>query len=165
MKVWVSACLLGESVRWDGGHCLRSHPALAYWQAHDLLLPFCPECAGGLPVPRPAAEIVSGSGVDVWAGRAFVQTQRGDDLTAAFMAGARKALVTYQQAGAVLALMKEKSPSCGSQCIYDGCFSGRQQEGEGVTTALFRQQGIPVFHEGELDQAWQYWQCLQAGTG
>ncbi len=165
MKIWISACLLGERVRWDGRGCAVEHPALSYWQARGLLLPFCPECAGGLPVPRPAAEIVRGNGQDVWAGQARVQTQTGRDVGTAFMAGACEALTAFRRAGAVLAVMKEKSPSCGSAQVYDGTFSGHLHDGEGVTAALFRQQGIPVFHEGELEAAWQYWQALQAGAG
>ncbi len=160
MKVWISACLLGHAVRWDGRACTVRHPALRHWQEKQLLLPFCPECAGGLPVPRPAAEIVAGDGADLWQGGATVKTARGVDVSEAFMAGAREALAAYRQAGAVLAVMKEKSPSCGSQRIYDGRFSGVVRDGEGVTAALFRQQGIPVFHEGELEAAWTYWRAL-----
>ena len=107
---------------------------------------------GGLPVPRPAAEITGGSGVDVLAGRARVVTATGEDVTAAFIAGAQAALDLARGTGCVHALLIDRSPSCGSLKIYDGTFSGRRRTGAGVTAALLAAHGIGVFADHEIDR-------------
>lgn len=120
------------------------------WRAEGRLVPFCPEVAGGLPVPRPPAEIVGGDGADVLDGAARVVADTGEDVTEAFVAGARLALETARRAGARVALLKESSPSCGSRMIYDGTFTGTWVAGDGVTAALLEREGIRVFGEEGL---------------
>ena len=138
MKIVVSACLLGEAVRYDGRAELLDWPVLAELQRSGRLVPFCPEVAGGLPTPRPPAECQTD-------GR--ILTCAGNDVTAAFRRGAEAALALCQREDACCALLKERSPSCGSHLIYDGQFTGRTLPGEGMTAALLRQHGIPVFSE------------------
>ncbi|MBA8951636.1 DUF523 domain-containing protein [Actinomadura namibiensis] len=149
-RILVSSCLLGRPVRYDGrGRPVRDD-LFERWRAEGRLVPFCPEVAGGLPVPRPPAEIVGGDGADVLDGAARVVADTGEDVTEAFVAGARLALETARRAGARVALLKESSPSCGSRMIYDGTFTGTWVAGDGVTAALLEREGIRVFGEEGL---------------
>src|SRR5574343_979653 len=111
----VSACLLGQPVRYDAASKGLPDDWQASLAARYTLLPFCPECAGGLPTPRPAAEIDGDGGDAVLHGLARVHTASGDDVSAAFVHGARLALALAQQHGCRLALLKANSPSCGNQ--------------------------------------------------
>jgi len=138
----VSACLLGIPCAYDGqGRLVEALSSLA---ALGQVVPICPEVAGGLPIPRPTAEIVGRDGGDVLDSRAQVVTIAGDDVTAAFLRGAERALAVAQQHGISIAILRQRSPSCGSACIYDGTHSGTLIEGQGVTTALLRRHGIEV---------------------
>lgn len=150
-QILISACLLGQSVRYDGRSCPFECPRISLWQAKGLLVPVCPEMDGGLPVPRPPAEITPGGGPGVWAGTARVKT-REIDVTDFFIKGAQAALDKAVACGIKTALLKQKSPSCGSCRIYDGSFSRSLVDGMGVTTALLRQNGIMVFGEDQIDQ-------------
>lgn len=153
-KVLVSACLLGQPVRYDGR--ASGHPDLLQrWQAEGRVVPLCPEVAGGLPTPRPPAEIPGGQGGQVLDGQAQVLTVTGEDVSAAFMAGAQLALALVRRHGIRVAVLKSGSPSCGNRLTYDGSFTGVKVTGEGVTTALLRREGVQVFSELELDQAAQ----------
>jgi len=150
--VLVSACLLGQPVRYDGR--ASGHPdLLRTWQAQGRVVPLCPEVAGGLPTPRPPAEIPGGQGGAVLDGEAQVVTVQGDDVSAAFLAGARQALELVRRHGIRVAVLKSGSPSCGNRLVYDGTFSGSKVAGEGVTSALLRREGVQVFSELELDEA------------
>jgi len=151
-KVLVSACLLGQPVRYDGRS--SGHPDLLQrWQAEGRVVPLCPEVAGGLPTPRPPAEIPGGQGGEVLDGAAAVVTVTGEDVSAAFVAGAGQALALVRKHGIRVAVLKAGSPSCGNRLTYDGTFSGVKVPGEGVTTALLRREGVLVFSELELEQA------------
>jgi uncharacterized protein YbbK (DUF523 family) len=151
-RILISACLLGRPVRYDGSGKLLADPRLDRWLAEGRLVPICPELVGGLAVPRPSAEITGGSGDDVLAGRARVVTATGEDVTAAFLAGAEAALDLARRNGCVHALLIDRSPSCGSLKIYDGTFSGRRIAGAGVTAALLAAHGIGVFADHEIDR-------------
>lgn len=163
IRVLVSACLLGERVRYHGGDAACADPLLARWQQEGRLIPFCPEVAGGLPVPRPAAELRGGDGAAVLRGEAQVQDVEGRDLSAAFLTGARGALESALRHGARLAILKEGSPSCGTHVVYDGSFSGVRTQGRGVTAALLLASGIQVFDESELPAAAACLRELEAG--
>ena len=153
IRVLVSACLLGEKVRYNGADAASSSRVLTDWLAEDRVVPFCPEVAGGLGVPRPPAEIRGEGGRAVLDGAARVVTQNGHDVTAAFLRGAEEALQAAVASGARVAILKEGSPSCGSGYVYDGSFSGRRKAGLGVTAALLERHGIRVFSEGGLEDA------------
>ncbi|MFC3996592.1 DUF523 domain-containing protein [Nocardiopsis sediminis] len=153
-KVLVSACLMGRRVRYDGGAKTVDDDILARWRAERRLVVFCPEVAGGLPVPRPPAEIEAAAGARaVLDGRAAIRTPAGDDVTASFVAGARAAVATARAHGARVAVLKESSPSCGLHRVYDGGFSGGTVEGPGVTARLLLDAGVAVFTEAELAAA------------
>lgn len=161
-KLLVSACLLGDPVRYDGKSKPLQHGRLSRLVEAGRVIPFCPEVAGGLPVPRPAAEIVTGDGAAVLDAETRVVTRDGADVSDYFLCGARQALALCRQHGIRVALLTESSPSCGSGQIYDGSFTRRPIAGSGVTTALLRRHGIAVFSQHQLDQALAR---LEAGNG
>ncbi|MFD1745807.1 DUF523 domain-containing protein [Rhizobium helianthi] len=151
-RILISACLLGQPVRYDGKGKPLVHPFIDQWKGEGRLVPLCPELAGGMSVPRPAAEIENGmTGEDVLAGRARVLELTGGDVTVAFTAGAERALAAARQNDCRFALLIDGSPSCGSQMIYDGAFSGRKIAGHGVTAALLRRNGIEIFAPSQID--------------
>lgn len=162
IRILVSACLLGERVRYDGRDAAHPHPVLERWAREGRLVPLCPEVAGGLGVPRPPAEIAGEGGDQVLEGSARVLTCAGADVTGAFLRGARAALEAARAAGVRLAVLKDASPSCGTRSIHDGSFSGRTRPGRGVTAAMLDRQGIRVFGEDELDAAAAYLDGLEA---
>lgn len=152
-KLLVSACLLGNPVRYDGQSKTLSHPGLARLVEQGRVVGFCPEVAGGLPIPRPAAEISGADGAAVIAGAASVKTRDGNDVTDYYLSGADQALATCHQHAIKVAVLTESSPSCGSGSIYDGSFTRRAVPGSGVTAALLRQHGITVFNQHQLEAA------------
>jgi len=141
----VSACLLGCPIAYDGG--ARVQDELVALAARGRVVPVCPEVAGGMPIPRLPAEIVGGDGDDVLDGRARVVTISGQDVSAAFLRGAECALAIVQRYAITRAILKQRSPSCGSTYIYDGTHSGRLMAGSGVTAALLRRHGVVVYSE------------------
>ena len=149
----VSACLLGELVRYDGRLVPIEEEALDRLRTKARLVPFCPEVAAGMPVPRAAAEIRGGDGADVLDGRARVLECTLKDVTDTFVRGARAALEAAAASGARTAILKEASPSCGSSLQYDGSFSGALTPGVGVTAALLIRNGVAVFSEAMLPEA------------
>lgn len=136
--ILVSACLLGEQCKYSGGD--NFSPAVAAYLEGKDYLPCCPEQLGGLPTPRPPAEIQGGSGPDVLAGSIKIINKEGQDVTAEFIQGAEAALALCHDAE--LAILKEGSPSCGVHRIYDGSFSGRKVPGCGVCAALLASKGV-----------------------
>lgn len=146
-KVLVSACLLGERVRYDGRDKRVASDVLARWVEEGRVVPLCPEVEGGLAVPRSPAELQAD-------GR--VRTERGADVTAEFSRGAAAALAEARRHGVALAVLKEGSPSCGTREIYDGTFSKQRVRGEGMTAKALRLAGVPVYSELELDDADEY---------
>jgi uncharacterized protein YbbK (DUF523 family) len=156
-KILVSACLLGAKVRYHGGDAACDHPILQRWLDEGRVVAVCPERDGGLPTPRPAAEIVGpGAGNGVIARLASVRTSTGADVTEAFRLGAEIALDAVKRHGIRIAVLKDGSPSCGSSFVYDGTFSGARIADRGVTAALLESQGVRVFTERTLEDADAY---------
>lgn len=145
--VLVSACLAGLHTRHDG--CAAADARIEALVRAGRAIPVCPEQLGGLPTPRPPAEIRGGDGGDVLAGRALVVNRAGEDVTGSFLRGAEETLRLARLAGAKTAILKARSPSCGVGAIYDGTFSGARRPGDGVTAALLRQKGVLVRTEEE----------------
>lgn len=142
-KILVSQCLYGgEPVRYDGKSKAETDPRFLKWKEERRLIPVCPEVFGGLPTPRADAQRV---GVKVIA-------RTGKDVTFEYMKGAHEAVRLAKEHDVLCALMKEKSPSCGSNKIYDGTFEGNLIEGQGTAVELLREAGIKVFSEEQLDQ-------------
>lgn len=138
-NILISACLLGVQCRYDG----ESKPIMPIVALMDRyhLVPVCPEQLGGLPTPREPSER---------RGEAVV-SKEGADVTDAFARGAQQALHLARLYGCKAAVLKERSPSCGHDTIYDGTFSGHLAAGDGVTAALLKQNGIAVYGESEID--------------
>ena len=141
MKSLVSACLLGEKCKYSGGS--NENPGVIGLGERYRLIPVCPEVLGGLPTPRPPAERLPD-------GR--VVTREGKDVTAEYRSGAEQALALARKQGCVLAVLKERSPSCGRGRIYDGTFSRTLIPGSGVAAQLLEENGIPVYGESQLEE-------------
>ncbi|AWI81972.1 purine-nucleoside phosphorylase [Parazoarcus communis] len=164
--ILVSACLLGEAVRYNGGDNRCDHALLKRWVDEGRVVPVCPEVAGGLSTPRPPAEITrGGGGRAVVDGEARVVAVDGRDVTEQFIRGAERALAHAREMGIRVAVLKEGSPSCGSGAIYDGNFSGTKVAGVGVTTACLAQAGVCVFSEHQLADAARMLEQLERGVG
>ena len=138
-RVLVSACLIGQACRFDGSDELRPDLLEALRAEALEVVPFCPEEAGSLGTPRPAAHIEGGDGADVVAGTARVVTEGGADVTAAFLDGARQAAARAAETHCAAAYLKERSPSCGCALVHTERGLVR---GCGVTTAMLRRAGI-----------------------
>ena len=152
IKILVSRCLYGGiPVRYDGRDKAETDPLFLKWKDEERLIPFCPETAGGLGVPRPPAQIKDGR----------VVTERGKDVTENYEKGAREALEKAIEYDVAFAVMKQKSPSCGSRYIYDGTFTGKLKEGKGITAEFLTKAGIKVFGEDELKEAAEYLDLLE----
>jgi uncharacterized protein YbbK (DUF523 family) len=162
-KILVSACLVGQRVRFDGKDAAPDGDTLGRWSREGRLVTICPEVAGGLGVPRPAAEIQRGTGADVLEARAEVRTREGRDVTEAFLLGARQALALAEQHGIRIAVLKARSPSCGKGRIHDGTFSRSHRDGDGVAAALLAKAGVAVFTDEELDDAAAHLAALERG--
>ncbi|QQE81334.1 DUF523 domain-containing protein [Alicyclobacillus sp. SO9] len=144
MKI-VSSCLIGCKCRYDNKSALS--PEVEKLVQSREAVPVCPEQLGGLPTPRFPAEIVGGDGFDVIDGTARVIDSHGNDVTQSFINGAYRTLNVAETIRATTAILKKNSPSCGSNFIYDGSFSGNKKEGVGVTTALLIRNGLVVSDE------------------
>lgn len=138
----ISACLLGFDCKYSGGNNAMAAETLAKLREQYRLIPVCPECAGGLPVPRTPAERQ---------GR-WVVTRDGRDVTAAYEKGALIALRLARLYDCEAALLKERSPSCGSDEIYDGSFTGKLIPGSGTAAELLHVCGIAVFGENRAEE-------------
>ena len=139
-KIIVSACLCGHICRYDGARL--QHPRLAALAATGLAVPICPEVLGGLPTPRAPCELIRGRAC----------TADGRDLTDMFMAGAARVLEIAGAHAIRTAILKERSPSCATNHIYDGSFSGRLIPGMGLTALLLQQNGLTLFNESNIPQ-------------
>jgi uncharacterized protein YbbK (DUF523 family) len=155
-KILVSACLLGNKVRYDANDVPTESNLLDDWKNEGRLVSFCPEVTGGLSVPRLPAEIQSDDGNAVLDGTAKVFDNQGNDVSEFFINGAKKALEAAQNSDVKFAILKEKSPSCGSSFIYDGTFQSVRKVGQGVTTALLERNNIKVFSDLEIEKAGDY---------
>ena len=143
-KILISACLLGENCKYNGGNNADTIPADAIdklRQNYDLVA-VCPECMGGLTTPREPAEICSN-------GRVLTKFS-GCDVTAEFVFGAQICADIARKNDCKIAILKERSPSCGSGEIYDGSFTGRIVSGDGLTAAALKKLGVRIVGESAL---------------
>ena len=138
----ISACLLGADCKYSGGNNALPGETLAALRGRWRLIPVCPEVAGGLSVPRLPSERRGER----------VVSRTGEDVTAAFLAGASDAAALAERFGCGIALLKERSPSCGSGEIYDGSFSGRLVPGWGAAAEKLRGAGIRVLGESRVPE-------------
>lgn len=139
-RILVSACLLGVRCRYDGGGKLL--PDVSDLMENAELIPICPEVFGGLPTPRVPAERQGDC----------VRMRDGTDVTAQFARGAQEASALAARFGARIAVLKERSPSCGAGEIYDGTFTGGKIPGDGMTAERLKAEGIEVYGESRMDE-------------
>lgn len=138
----ISACLLGEPCRYDGKSKPLDENILSAIRSAYELVAVCPEVAGGLPTPRVPSERK---------GRRVLRRD-GEDVTSYYGRGAAEALALVRKYDIKLALLKERSPSCGVGRIYDGTFSGTLTDGDGTTAELLKAEGIKVIGESEAEK-------------
>ena len=136
----VSACLCGICSRFDGKGARDDQ--ITELVKKGKAIPICPEELGGLPVPRPPAEIEKGDGKNVLSHQIQVISGSGEDLTPFFLRGAFASLGIAKRFKIKITILKQGSPSCGSGWIKR---KGKQVKGNGVVTALFKKEGIQVF--------------------
>lgn len=139
----VSSCLAGIPCRYDGKSSENQYVIELVRQGKAM--PVCPELLGGLAVPRACCEIIRNE-----SGEQRVISSEGQDFTREFATGAEKTLEIARIIGAMKAILKSKSPSCGCGLVYDGTFSGRLTEGNGLTAELLMKNGIEVINENDL---------------
>lgn len=135
MKILISSCLLGKNCKYNAGNNLNK--ILLELSSEFEFIEVCPEVLGGLSTPRPPAEIQSEK----------VITKYNDDVTQEFIKGANITLEIAKQYNCKIAILKESSPSCGSNYIYDGSFTSKKIKGMGITAKLLKENGIEVFSE------------------
>lgn len=143
-KIIVSACLAGIKCKYNGKDNYIQQ--IKEMVDNGSAIPVCPEELGGLPTPREPAEI---SPIDN--GERSVINKVGEDVTEQFEEGAKRALEIAQSFGVRSAILKQRSPSCGYGEIYDGTFSKRIIEGNGITAELFIENGIRITTEEDID--------------
>lgn len=141
MKIAVSACLLGYNCKYNGGN--NYNQRIIELEGKYELVPICPECFGGLTTPRFPSEIINKENV------IKVISKEGKDVTMNFIEGARIAYNIIEKNNIKYAILKSNSPSCGVGKIYDGSFTGKIVDGDGVTSKLFKEKGIVLFTEND----------------
>lgn len=139
MKIMVSACLLGENVKYNGGNN-KNEKLLQFLQGHEVIS-ICPEVFGGLPTPRVPSEIVNG----------IVTNKEGEVVDAQFHKGAEETLRKAFEQKVELIILQSRSPSCGVNEIYDGSFSGKRIKGQGVCAGLLKENGFTLLDIEDLD--------------
>lgn len=138
-KILISACLLGINCKYNGKNNYNS--LIEKLKEKYILIPICPEQMGGLSTPRNPSEIKGDK----------VISSAGDDVTINFIAGANKALDIAKKDNISIAILKEGSPSCGSNYIYDGTFTKTKVDGMGITARLLKNNNIKIYNENEIE--------------
>jgi uncharacterized protein YbbK (DUF523 family) len=153
-KIFLSACLLGERVRYHGGEANIVSDIIEKWKKEGRIVSLCPEVSAGFSVPRPPSEIYGeGGGSAVLNGTAKVVKKDHNDYSDLFVLGAQNTMKMILEHKIKMAILKEGSPSCGVNFIYDGTFSGKKVTGQGVTSSLLKKNGIHVFAETQIEEA------------
>ncbi|MEE3495940.1 MAG: DUF523 domain-containing protein [Butyrivibrio sp.] len=138
MKIAVSACLLGENCKYNGGNNY-SEKVKNYIEGHEVI-PICPEVLGGLSSPREPAEIDCG----------IVKNKDGTSVDVQFRKGAELALDIVIKNQVELVILQSRSPSCGVNTIYDGSFLGKIIPGQGVFAELLKKNNIKAIDVADI---------------
>ena len=150
IKVLISACLLGDNVKYSGGNNLTPELVTLLEKYNVKIVKICPECFAGLPIPRVPSEIRGDK----------VYGKDGRDITKEFLVGAEKTYQVAKNKEIDVAILKERSPSCGNSYIYDGSFSGKVIQGQGLTVRKLNEENIVIFSEENLEEIEKYLQVL-----
>ncbi len=148
--ILVSACLAGLDSKYNGKSNYNKYIERLVREGKAIMV--CPEQMGGLPTPRDSCEIVCGVGGDVLEGKSKIIDSKGQNQTEKFLKGAEETLKVGRLYNIKKAILKSKSPSCGVGKIYDGTFSGKLTEGNGVTAELLVRNGFEVITEEEFSE-------------
>ncbi len=140
MKYIVSACLMGDNCKYNGGNNCNEN-VVSFLKDKEYVK-VCPECLGGLKIPRIPSEIVDNK----------VINQEGIDVTKEYNLGALKTLQIAKNNSCNCAILKSRSPSCGIGKIYDGTFSKIIKSGDGITTKILKDNGIEVISDEEINK-------------
>lgn len=138
IPVFISACLLGVPCRYDGKSCPEPELIECFLHGSRSFVSLCPETEGGLTIPRLPAELQAGG---------KVINERGEDVTPYFIRGMERVCSLVERYRVQRAILKEYSPSCGCQEIYDGTFSGKRIPGKGVLAAKLEKTGVKIYNE------------------
>lgn len=147
----ISACLCGVNCKYSGENNLNEDCLRLLEQDEAILI--CPEQLGGLTTPRNPAEIVGDSRSIIFSGIGKVMTKENEDVTEAFLRGANETIKIAKASGTLAAILKEGSPSCGCNYIYDGTFTGDRIEGEGITCVMLKEAGIEVISDEDYSKS------------
>ena len=150
IKVLISACLLGDNVKYSGGNNLTPELVTLLEKYNVKIVKICPECFAGLPIPRVPSEIRGDK----------VFSKDGWDITEEFLSGAEKTYQIAKRKQVDFAILKERSPSCGNSFIYDGSFSGKVIQGQGLTARRLNKENIVIFSEENLKEIEKYLEKL-----
>ena len=150
IKVLISACLLGDNVKYSGGNNLTPELVTLLEKYNVKIVKICPECFAGLPITRVPSEIRGDK----------VYGKDGRDITKEFLVGAEKTYQVAKNKEIDFAILKERSPSCGNSYIYDGSFSGKVIQGQGLTVRKLNEENIVIFSEENLEEIEKYLQVL-----
>lgn len=148
--ILVSACLAGVNCRYDGTN--RTDEKVMELAKQGKIIPLCPEVEGGRPVPRESVEITGGTAEDVLAGNAFVKDKEGKDHTKEVIAGVEYVMAAVKKLNIKQAVLKSKSPTCGSGKVYDGTFSGTLIDGHGVLAEALIAADVEVYTENNIEK-------------
>lgn len=140
MNILVSACLMGDLVRYDGKS--QKNDFILSLEKEHTLIKVCPETFSGLPTPRKPSEIINDE----------VFMNDGTNVTKYFNDGVSQSIELLKKYDCKMAILKSKSPSCGKGIIYDGTFKGTFTEGDGMLTRALNKLNIPIFTEEEIDE-------------
>ncbi len=132
MNILVSACVLGQNCKYNGGNNLNIS-VVEFIQRHNVI-EICPELLTGMKCPRACAEIVNG----------IVMSENGENVDAEYRKGVELAMEKIKGQKIDLAILQSRSPTCGVNTIYDGSFSGTLIEGYGIFTEAIIEKGIRV---------------------
>ena len=149
--ILISACLVGHRVRFDGG--VKTNDLLMKYNERGRFIAVCPECFAMLPIPRPPMELQRTSGEKVLAGKGHALDKNGQDTTEYLITGAEKVLKIAEAYHVRVAILKERSPSCGTHLVHTGKFDGQTRQAMGVCAGCFGGHGIKVYPCGELTAA------------
>ena len=153
-RILISSCLLGVECNYAGktsSAWLKGFSDLIKQQIADgvQFIPVCPEQLGGMNTPRRPSEL-QGPALDILSGKAKITSNSGEDVTRNFVVGAEQALHVAKLFDVDMAVLKSKSPSCGSRQVYDGTFSGVLVDGRGIAACLLAKNGVKILNEKEF---------------
>lgn len=143
-KLLISRCLLGDLVKYNGGHNGLDENILNQLKKKYELYPVCPEVEGGLETPRIPCEIISYEPIKVI-------NKEGANKSKSFIKGAQIALEIVKKNNIKKALLKANSPSCSNMYVYDGTFSKKIVKNFGITVKILQNEDIRIFNETQIE--------------